>query len=102
MVEERNEYVERTVTTNAWMLEELLRSFIGDPYELFERRPMGRGYWGEANDQGVPITDEGDTVVAFVAWPQLRQLVDGIRAARINNVQRTSRSKGLQLKPQAG
>jgi hypothetical protein len=90
MVEERNEYVERTVTTNAWMLEELLRGFIGDPFELLTPRPQGRGYWEEATNEGMTISDEDGHAVAFIGWAGLREIVCTVKATKVHTVRRAA------------
>jgi hypothetical protein len=84
------EYNSRTVTTNAWLLEELLRSFIGDPFELLQPRPAGRGYWGEGTDQGITMTEEDGHAVKFIAWADLRDIVCAVKATRVHTVRRAA------------
>ena len=83
MAESEIDYTTTTVTTNAWLLSELLRSYIDDPFDLLPNpHPMGPGYWGELTDDGVSIVDEPGNAVAFIAWTDLRDIVSALYNAR--------------------
>jgi hypothetical protein len=86
--ERANEHHNRIVTCNAWLLEELLRGFIGDPFDLLQPRPVGQGYWEEATDQGISITDEQGFPEAFIDWDDLRQIVSAVKGAQMHTVRR--------------
>jgi len=77
----------RPVTVPAGLLGELLREAIADPAELIIPTIAGRVFWGDPDDSGIPIVDDsGRYRLGFVAWADLAEIVDTIRAARCHVV----------------
>ncbi len=82
----------RLVTVPAGLLGELIREAINNPAPLFIPAITGRAFWGDPEDTGIPIVDDsGRFRLGFVAWADLAEIVDSIRAARCNAVGHASR-----------
>jgi len=77
----------KPVTVPAGLLGELLREMIDDPADLILPAIAGHAYWGESDDSGIPIVDDsGAYRLGFIAWADLAEIVDTIRAARCHAV----------------
>lgn len=78
----------RPVSVPAWVLGELLREAIDDPFDLIMPARPGRGFWGEPDDGGVSIVDDTpeSNRVGFITWPALSEIIDTIRSARCHAV----------------
>jgi len=82
--EEAQAWLTRTVCVNEDLLLQLLSNTIPDPADLLIPHPAEqRGYWAEATDAGVSITEENeDHVLGFVDWETLGELVATISNTR--------------------
>jgi hypothetical protein len=82
--DEVREYRSRTVRVNAELLIQLLINTIPDPADLLVPHPAEKnGFWAEATDAGVSITEEDeDHVLGFVDWETLGELVATISSTR--------------------
>lgn len=77
----------RPVTVPAGLLGELIREAIDDSAELIIPTIAGRAFWGDPDDSGILIVDDsGRYRIGFIAWANLAEIVDIVRAARCHAV----------------
>ncbi len=77
----------RLVTVPAGLLGELIREAIVSPSALIIPGIVGRAFWGDPDDTGIELVDDsGHHRLGFVAWADLAEIVDTVRATRCNAV----------------
>jgi len=82
----------KLVPVPAGLLGELLREAINDPSALIIPAITGRAFWGDPEDSGIPIVDDsGRFRLGYVAWADLAEIIDTVRASRCNAVGHASR-----------
>ncbi len=82
----------KPITVPAGLLGELIREAINDPAPLIIPAITGRAFWGDPDDAGIEIVDDsGRYRLGFIAWVDLAEIVDTIRAARCNAVGQATR-----------
>ncbi len=81
----------RPVTVPAGLLGELIREAINNPAPLIIPAIVGRAFWGDPDGNGIEIVDDtGHCRLGYVAWADLAEIVDTVRAARCNAVGQAS------------
>jgi len=82
----------RLITVPAGLLGELLREAVTNPSALIIPGLTGPAWWGDPDDHGIEIVDDsGRYRLGYVAWADLTEIVDTVRAARCNAVGHASR-----------
>jgi len=82
----------KPITVPAGLLGELIREAINDPAPLMVPAITGRAFWGDPDDAGIELVDDsGRYRLGYIAWADLAEIVDTVRAARCNAVGHASR-----------